>query len=127
VAPVEIGIALSILVSAIHAWRPVFPGREPWVAAGFGLVHGLAFATLLGNAGLGVQQRGQAILGFNIGIEIVQLAVVAAALPMLLVLTASRYRDAFRRAGAIFAGIASLGWLAERIGGAPNPVTALLS
>ncbi|KAJ8137424.1 hypothetical protein OY671_009363, partial [Metschnikowia pulcherrima] len=48
-APVEAGIASSVSISAIHAARPIFPGREPSVALGFGLVHGLAFATSIAN------------------------------------------------------------------------------
>src|SRR5438045_3779903 len=75
--PVEVAIAVSILVSAVHAARPLFAGREPWVAAGFGLVHGLAFATVIGNFGLDPLEKAQSILGFNLGIELVQLAVVA--------------------------------------------------
>ena len=38
--PIEVLIAISILVSAIHAIRPIFPNREMYVAAGFGLIHG---------------------------------------------------------------------------------------
>jgi hypothetical protein len=56
-----------VLISAIHAARPIFPGREPLVALGFGLVHGLAFATLIANFGLGAATRVTAILGFNLG------------------------------------------------------------
>jgi hypothetical protein len=48
---VESLIALSILVSAVHALRPLVPRGEPIIAAGFGLVHGPAFATLLGEPG----------------------------------------------------------------------------
>jgi len=51
--PIEILIAVSILVSAVHALRPLFPGREAGIAALFGLLHGLAFATTLQNLGLG--------------------------------------------------------------------------
>ena len=43
---VESLIALSIVVSAAHVVRPLVPGGEAVIAAGFGLVHGLAFATL---------------------------------------------------------------------------------
>src|SRR3954453_22879784 len=41
-AVVESAIALSILVSAVHALVPIFRGRELFIAGGFGLVHGLA-------------------------------------------------------------------------------------
>jgi hypothetical protein len=121
-APVEILIAVSIMVTAVHAWRPILAGHEVLVAAGFGLVHGLAFATLVGNAGLGLRVRGLAILGFNIGIEIVQLLVVAAALPWLSLLARAPNFAWFRNAGAGFAGIAALAWLAERISGSVNIV-----
>jgi hypothetical protein len=42
---IEVLIAVSILVSAIHVMRPVRPGKESAVAAFFGLIHGLAFAS----------------------------------------------------------------------------------
>jgi hypothetical protein len=44
---VECVVALSVLVTAVHAWKPLFPQRETWAAAGFGLVHGMAFAAAL--------------------------------------------------------------------------------
>ena len=49
--PVEVVIALSILVSAAHAVRPIFPRREALVAGAFGLVHGLAFADVIAGFG----------------------------------------------------------------------------
>jgi hypothetical protein len=120
--PVEIGIAISILVSAVHAWRPMFPGREMYVAAGFGLVHGLAFATLIGRFGLEPLQKAKSILGFNLGIELVQLMVVAAVMPALILLARTRYYPAVRTTGALFAGIAALAWIVERTLGVDNPV-----
>jgi hypothetical protein len=120
--PVEIGIALSILVSAIHAWRPLFPGREAYVAAGFGLVHGLAFATLIGRFGLEPLQKAKSILGFNLGIELVQLMVVAAVMPALVLLARTRWYPAVRSTGAVFAGIAATAWILERALGIDNPV-----
>jgi hypothetical protein len=120
--PVEIGIALSILISAIHAWRPLFPGREPLIAAGFGLVHGLAFATVVSRFGLGVGEKAAAILGFNLGIEIVQLLGVIAVMPALLMLAQTRAYPAFRSIGAVFAGFAAIAWIVERATGVPNAV-----
>ena len=49
---IESAIALSILVSAVHALVPIFRGREVFIAGGFGLVHGLAFAATLDGFGL---------------------------------------------------------------------------
>lgn len=118
VAPVEIGIALSVLVSAIHAARPLFPGREPLVAAGFGLVHGLAFATIIASLDVLRQDRAVALLGFNLGIEAVQLAIVLACLPAMAWLAAPRPRTA---AAAIIVA-AALVWIAERITGTPTAI-----
>lgn len=120
--PVESLIALSILISAIHAWRPIFPGREAYVAAGFGLVHGLAFATVVGNLGLGAEEKALSILGFNLGIEVVQLAVVVAVAPGLMLLARTRWYTGVRSAGALVAGVAAAGWLVERVSGRDNMV-----
>jgi hypothetical protein len=46
-APIEVAIAASLLLTAAHALRPLFPEREALVAAAFGLIHGLAFAQAL--------------------------------------------------------------------------------
>ena len=120
--PVEVGIALSILISAVHAWRPLFAGREALLAGLFGLVHGLAFATVIGNFGLEPLQKAQSILGFNLGIEVVQLLVVAATMPALLMLARTPAYQPFRIAGAAFAGVAAIAWIIERVWGVENPV-----
>ncbi len=123
---VEILIALSILVSAIHALRPLFPGREPAIAAGFGLVHGLAFATTLQNLGVDPWQRIASILGFNFGIETMQLVVVIAILPSFIVLSRTTAYTAFRVGGALFAGFASVGWILERAFSIPDFLDGLV-
>jgi hypothetical protein len=113
--PIEILIAVSIFVSAVHALRPLFPGREAGIAAFFGLIHGLAFAATLGQLGLARWDRVVGILAFNLGIEAMQLIVVAAVMPSLLLLSRSRAYSVFRILGAVFAGGASLSWIAERL------------
>lgn len=112
--PVEVLIAVSILVSAVHAARPLFAGREPVVAAGFGLVHGLAFATVIGHFGLDPFEKAQAILGFNLGIELVQLAVVCVVMPALVLMARTRSYPAVRTGAAMFCAAAALAWIAER-------------
>ena len=125
VAPVEIGIALSVLISAIHAIRPIFPGREPWVAAVFGLIHGLAFATLVSGYSLSTEGRGLALLGFNLGIEAIQIAIVLACLPALL-FAAHRVAYRYIRIGlAAFTAVAAMAWLIERATDSTNQVAAL--
>ena len=121
--PVEILIAVSILVSAIHAVRPVFPGREAWVAAGVGLVHGLAFASTLANLQLDAGPMALSILGFNLGIELMQLAIILVVIPWLMLLSRTTAYTLARLSGAFLAGIAALAWLTERVSGQPNLLT----
>ena len=85
--PIEVLIAVSILVSAARALRPLFTVREAGIAAFFGLIHGLAFATIIGELGLGQWQRVAGILGFNLGIETMQMIVVAVTMPSLILLS----------------------------------------
>jgi hypothetical protein len=124
--PVEVLIAVSILVSAIHAWRPLFPGRESWVAAGFGLVHGLAFADTLTNLQLDVGPMALSILGFNLGIELMQLGIITLVIPGLLLLSRTSRYGAVRISGAVLSGMAALAWIAERLSGQANEVTRLI-
>ena len=124
--PVEMLIALSIFVSALHAWRPLLHGREAWVAAGFGLVHGLAFAQVIAGGGLDGWHKAAAVLGFNLGIEFVQLLVVALIAPWLILLARAGRYTVVRLGGAAFAGIAALAWLAERASGTPNSIADAL-
>lgn len=125
--PIEVLIALSILLSAIHALRPLFPGREALIAAFFGLIHGLAFAATLEQLGLGRWERVAGILAFNLGIETMQLIVVAATIPSLVLMSRTRAYPFLRIGGALFAGVASLGWIAERLLGVRNPVDVVVN
>ncbi|MGI4741875.1 MAG: HupE/UreJ family protein [Janthinobacterium lividum] len=125
--PVEVLIAFSILVSAVHALRPLFPGREAWVAAGFGLIHGLAFASTLANLHLDATRMGLSILGFNLGIELMQLFVIALTVPWLFLLSRTPAYPAVRVGGALVAAAAALAWLAERLTGQGNVLTALVA
>lgn len=86
---VEVLIAVSILIAAIHAIRPLFTGREWLVAAAFGTVHGLAFSETLAGLSVTPAMKAMAVLGFNLGVEGAQLVVMACALPILAV---SRWR-----------------------------------
>ncbi|XEC94004.1 HupE/UreJ family protein [Paenibacillus tarimensis] len=123
---IEVLIAVSILVSAIHALRPLFPGREATVAFGFGLVHGMAFASLIIDIGISAWQFVAAILGFNIGIEIMQLAVIVVSVPWLIILSVTRLFPFVRIAGACLAIIASGAWISERVTESSNPIAAAI-
>ena len=125
-ALVESAIAFSILVSAVHAFVPIFRGREVLIAGGFGLVHGLAFASTLAGFGLDTLTMVSSVLGFNLGIEAVQLLVILAAMPWLVLLARSRAYGPFRIAGAALTGIAASAWLAERTFGWANPIVPIV-
>jgi hypothetical protein len=125
-ALVESAIALSILVSAVHALVPIFRGREVYIAGGFGLVHGLAFAATLTELGLDPLTLVSSVLGFNLGIEAFQLVVILAAMPWLVQLARSRVYRPFRIAGATLTGVAAALWFAERAFGWFNPVDSLV-
>ncbi len=81
-APVNAAIALSIVVVAVEIVRerrgiPSFTRRCPWaVAFGFGLLHGFGFATALMDIGLPAENVPAALLFFNVGVELGQLAFV---------------------------------------------------
>lgn len=125
--PVEALIAVSILVAAAHAVRPLFPGRETWVAAGFGLVHGLAFASTLATLHLEAGPLALSLLGFNVGIELMQLLVVGLTIPWLLLLACTSYYKYVRLGGAVLAGLAATAWLVERLSGDSNALTRALA
>jgi hypothetical protein len=124
--PVEILIAFSILVSAIHAISPIFPGKETYVAAGFGLIHGSAFASILANLKLSAGTMALSILGFNIGIELMQLFIILLIVPWLILLSRTTLYKWIRIPAAVLADIAALGWIIERISGNANFVTEAL-
>jgi hypothetical protein len=123
---VESAITFSILVSAVHALVPIFRGREVFIAGGFGLVHGLAFAATLAEFGLDPWTLASSVLGFNLGIEAFQLLVILVAMPWLVLLARSRAYGPFRIAGAALTGIATTAWFGERAFGWNNPVAPLV-
>ncbi|WP_102874330.1 HupE/UreJ family protein [Phaeobacter inhibens] len=66
----------NIFARKLHSWRTL-------VIFGFGLLHGLGFASVLGEFGLPDAQFLPALLGFNVGVELGQLTVVGAAYALL--------------------------------------------
>jgi HupE / UreJ protein len=71
--PVEVLIAASVGVAAVHAVRPLAARGEAILATGFGLVHGLAFAGVLSDLGIDGTTSLLSLLAFNVGIELAQL------------------------------------------------------
>ena len=125
--PVEALIAVSILVGAVHAIRPLFAGREAYVAGGFGLVHGLAFASTLAGLQLDTGRMALSILGFNLGIELMQVVLIGVTMPWLWLLARTPTYAWLRPVGAGLALVAALAWLTERLSGQGNWLTGHLA
>ena len=101
----------------------IFYQKEIYIAAGFGLIHGLAFSDTLTPLHLDAKQMGLSILGFNIGIELMQLGIMAVILPSFILLSQTKMYSPFRVFGAIVASIAAVAWIFERISNTPNFIT----
>jgi hypothetical protein len=132
---VEVAVAATIALAALHAWRPLFARAETWMALAFGTVHGMAFSSSLSGAGLTPWQHAQALLAFNLGIETMQLLAVALVLLPLLALGHARpaWLALLRRVLAAAAGALALVWMAQRLPAAgvdfslsPLPVVMVL-
>ena len=112
---VESAIAASVIVAAANNVIPLWHGRSWLVAFGFGLIHGFGFASVLGDLGLEGGPFVARLVGFNLGVELGQLAVVAVLLPLLYPVRSFRWYRAVALPG-LSAAIAALAlvWLAER-------------
>ena len=126
-AAVEAAIAASVLLTAAHAVRPLFPGREMISAGAFGLVHGLAFASSLSSRDLGLAQTLWTLFGFNLGIELAQLGILVLVVPWILLVSRTRAYAAFRCTLACLTGALALGWLMERTTQLGNPAALPLA
>ncbi|WP_462168310.1 HupE/UreJ family protein [Pseudoalteromonas lipolytica] len=111
---VELGIALSVLFAALNNIWPLIV-RLGWVTFAFGLLHGMGFASVLGELGLSSDYQLMSILAFNLGVEVGQLVILAICLPVLISL---RNRDWYRKwlmpAGSLTIAVIALQWSIER-------------
>jgi HupE / UreJ protein len=119
---VETAIALSIVASAVQALVPAVGEREAYLAGGFGLVHGLAFAATLSGFRFDAVTMASSVLGFNLGIEAMQIAVLLVVLPSLVLLARTPLYTPLRVTGASVTGIAAVAWALERALGWKNPI-----
>lgn len=115
---VESGIALTVLLGAINNVLPVVRERRWAVAFLFGLIHGMGFASVLVDLGLAGGNLALALVGFNLGVEVGQLALVLVFIPCAYGLRATRfYRFAFMPGGAVVIGLVAAYWLTVRVTG----------
>lgn len=112
---VESLIAASVVLAAIDNLKRFLPGVRWQLAFAFGLVHGFGFAGALKELGLDDAALARSLVGFNLGVELGQLGIVAVVLPLAWRLRETRfYRLAVLGAGSVaIAGVAAI-WFAER-------------
>ena len=112
---VESAIALSVVLAALNNVFPVVANGR-WIAAfGFGLLHGFGFAGALHDLGLPAGSLALSLAGFNLGVEVGQLAIVLLFLPLAFALRSTwTYRRLLVGGGSLaIAAIASV-WLVDR-------------
>ncbi|MEX0365495.1 MAG: HupE/UreJ family protein [Ruegeria sp.] len=114
----------NIFARGLNRWRPM-------IVFGFGLLHGLGFASVLGEFGLPDGQFIPALIGFNIGVELGQLTVIAlAAIALWLGVRAARISDlegqeetitdynvmfrAWSMTGSLIIALVAIYWVIER-------------
>lgn len=116
---VEPLIAVSIIAVAAENLlvKEVRPHRIGLVFL-FGLLHGMGFAGVLGELGMPRSQFVPALVGFNVGVEFGQLAVLAAAFVVVGVWSRRKpwYRARVVLPGSLALGLVAVYWTIERVG-----------
>ena len=115
-------ILIEILIAASIAWigienlflKKLKPSRL-YLVFGFGLLHGLGFASVLREklGDLSGKQIALPLVSFNVGVELAQITVLACA--FLLLFPVRRWTKQFQIIGSIFVALAGLFWMSERI------------
>lgn len=99
----------NIFLKSVSPWRP-------FVIFGFGLLHGLGFASVLGDYGLPDGTFVAALIGFNIGVEVGQLFVIAIAFALVGYWFGKKdwYRRVISIPASVAIGIIGAWWVIER-------------
>lgn len=113
---VESVIAASVVLAALNNVRGTVDKRRWLMAFGFGLIHGFGFASVLADLGLPQGALVLALIGFNGGVEVGQLAIVAVFLPLAFWLRATRfYRVGVLTGGSLLVALLASWWLVQRV------------
>jgi len=113
---VESAIAASVVVAAFNNLAPFFAERGWIVAFGFGLLHGFGFANALRDLGLRTGELAATLFGFNLGVELGQLAIVAVFFPLALCWRHLGFYQRFvLRLGSAAIMVVASTWMAERM------------
>lgn len=109
-------IAATIVWVALENLFAAEPDRRRWIwSFGFGLIHGLGFASALGELGLKGAALVRGLVGFNLGVEIGQLLFVAVFLPALIWMSRGRGARLTPRIASLTVAVIGTYWLVERI------------
>jgi hypothetical protein len=111
---VESAIAASVVLAALNNIWPLFRGKRPVAAFLFGLIHGFGFASVLIDLGLPQGALALSLFGFNLGVEIGQLCIVAVFLPLAYILRGTWFYRRLLHNGSALIAVVALVWLAER-------------
>jgi len=100
----------NVLTSELHAWRPV-------VVFGFGLLHGMGFAGVLQEIGMPRSEFVTALVAFNVGVELGQLAVITGAFVLTGIWMRNKawYRGWFVVPASVAIAATGLYWTVERV------------
>jgi hypothetical protein len=113
---VESVIAISVVAAALNNVVPVVNQRRWLVALVFGLIHGFGFASVLAELGLPKEALVLSLVGFNVGVEAGQLAIVAVFLPLIFALRNTIfYQRGLLVGGSLLTAAIALVWLVERV------------
>jgi hypothetical protein len=111
---VESAIAASVVLAAVNNIYPLFRGRRPLAAFAFGLIHGFGFASVLIDLGLPKTALLASLFGFNLGVEIGQLCIVAAFLPLAFALRHTLFYRRLLTGGSALIALVAVAWFVER-------------
>lgn len=112
---VESTIAASVVLAGLGNLYPMMTNHRWMVAFGFGLIHGFGFAAVLSDLGLPQDSLLLSLVSFNVGVEIGQLVIVSAFLPVAYVVRRSWSYPRLVLTGGSLAVIAiALVWFTER-------------
>ncbi len=113
--PVEIIIALSIIVMAVNNLRPFLPARWTVIFV-FGLFHGLGFATVMGHLTFRMVDLVKVMVLFNVGVELGQLGIVLLAFPLLYFMRKQTwFVPVVIKGGSVAITVVAAYWMVERL------------
>jgi len=113
---VEVAIAASVALAALNNVWTLLPEGRWSLAFGLGLLHGFGFVNAMQDLGAGATGIWASVLGFNLGVEAGQAAIVAVFVPIAFALRNTKlYRVGFFKVGSVAILCVAVWWVFERI------------